>query len=171
MAKPMEAAEYLKRPYTHAIVRDDETGTFTAQLVEFPGCVAQGDTPAEAYERLEQIAREWIAIALEQGDSIPEPFQTHGYSGRIALRLPRTLHKQAAQLAEIEGTSLNQLIVSAISERVGATTLYGKLIDNLERHARPMVVNISVAPNRVATSNQTVHDYQLTPATTAEPRH
>jgi len=42
------------------------------------------------------------------------------YSGRLLLRMPRTLHAELAQAAEREGTSLNQLIVGLLSRSVGS---------------------------------------------------
>jgi hypothetical protein len=41
-------------------------------------------------------------------------------SGRLLLRMPRTLHADLAQAAEREGTSLNQFITAALATRVGA---------------------------------------------------
>jgi hypothetical protein len=41
------------------------------------------------------------------------------YSGRLLLRMPRTLHAELAQAAEREGTSLNQLIVGLLSRSIG----------------------------------------------------
>jgi len=42
------------------------------------------------------------------------------YSGRLLLRMPRTLHAELAQAAEREGTSLNQLIVGLLSRSIGS---------------------------------------------------
>lgn len=39
-------------------------------------------------------------------------------SGRLLLRMPRTLHAELAQAAEREGTSLNQFITSALTRTV-----------------------------------------------------
>jgi predicted RNase H-like HicB family nuclease len=122
--KNLAAGEFLKKPYTRTLIPDNETGTYTAQILEFPGCVAQGNTPAEAYGRLEAAAESWIEAALEMGQEIPEPASDAQFSGRFALRLPRGLHRQAAQMAEWEGTSLNQFITTAIAEKVGAVTAY-----------------------------------------------
>ena len=53
---------------------------------------------------------------------IPEPriYTDSEYSGRFTLRVPRTLHRQLAQEAEMEGVSLNQFILSLISYNLGA---------------------------------------------------
>lgn len=40
-------------------------------------------------------------------------------SGRLLLRMPRTLHAELARSAEREGTSLNQFITSALASTIG----------------------------------------------------
>lgn len=40
-------------------------------------------------------------------------------SGRLLLRMPRTLHGELARRAEQEGTSLNQFITNALATTVG----------------------------------------------------
>jgi HicB family len=42
------------------------------------------------------------------------------YSCKLVVRLPRSLHKRAAYMANREGISLNQFMVSSIAEQVGA---------------------------------------------------
>ena len=42
----MNAAEYLKLPYERVLIPNHESGTFTALIREFPGCIAEGDEPA-----------------------------------------------------------------------------------------------------------------------------
>jgi predicted RNase H-like HicB family nuclease len=127
--------EYLKLPYSRILTPDEETGTYAAEIREFSGCVAQGDTAEEAYRNLEAAAESWIEVALDMGQEIPEPSSDGGYSGRIALRLPKTLHQIAARMAERDGTSLNQFLVAAIAERVGAGKLYVQLAQTFEVHA------------------------------------
>jgi hypothetical protein len=40
--------------------------------------------------------------------------------GALSLRLPESLHKQLGELAEREGVSINQLITSAVAEKMSA---------------------------------------------------
>ena len=130
------ASRYLRRPYARIIIPDDE-GRYAAQILEFPGCFSEGETPEEAYSNLEEAAENWIESARAQGMSIPPPFATQGYSGTISLRLPKSLHRQAAELAHRDGVSLNQFLVAAIAARVGAedllNTIASKLDNRLER--------------------------------------
>lgn len=125
--------EYLRKPYSRILIPDEESGTFSAEVLEFPGCVAQGDTPQEAYANLERAAEGWVQAALDLGQPIPPPSISQGYGGKIALRLPRSLHRRAVSLAERDGTSLNQFLVMAIAERVGTENIYAQMTQRLEQ--------------------------------------
>ena len=129
--KNAPASEYLKKPYTRALIPDEESGTFTAHIIEFPGCVTEGATASEAYARLEAAAESWIEAALEMGQEIPLPAADAQFGGRFALRLPRSLHRSAAQFADLEGVSLNQFIVSTLAEKIGGMSFYHGLVRKL----------------------------------------
>ena len=119
----MEISEFLKRPYRRVLIPDPETGTFTAMIAEFPGCITQGDTPLEAYESLEATAESWLEGAIESGLPIPEPEMESDYSGRVVLRMPKSTHRRAAEAAERDRVSLNTFLVAAVSERLGQAQL------------------------------------------------
>jgi len=157
----LKAQEHLKKSYTRVLIPDEESGTFTAQVVEFPGCIAQGATPAEAYERLEIAAESWIEAALEMQQEIPPPATDVQFSGRFALRLPRSLHRQAVHLAEFEGISLNQFIVSTLAEKVGAVSLYHGLTQQLQA---------SIAKNAATTATPPVSQRPPSPTLPFDPR-
>jgi len=113
--------EYIARPYARILTPDRETGTYTAEVLEFPGCFGQGDTPDEAIRDLEASMEAWIEATLAAGGAVPEPLETRNFSGHISLRLPKSYHQQIALLAEVDGVSINQWIVNAIAERTGMT--------------------------------------------------
>jgi predicted HicB family RNase H-like nuclease len=117
--RPAEPTEYLRRPYARVILPESD-GTFRGEIIEFPGCIASGQTAAETLSNLEEAANSWILAAQARGQNIPEPVEaSNDFSGRLALRLPRSLHKKATWVAEREGVSLNQFIVVSLAEAVG----------------------------------------------------
>ncbi|ULO22374.1 type II toxin-antitoxin system HicB family antitoxin [Methylocystis sp. SB2] len=126
MERKMEPHDLLKKPYARVVVPEAD-GSFTAEIIEFPGCVATGDTAAEAVANVEEVALDWIDATLEQGQDIPEPLDRANYSGKLVVRMSKGLHKRAALAAERDGVSLNQFIVTCIAEQVGT-------------RARPVVV-------------------------------
>jgi predicted RNase H-like HicB family nuclease len=137
--------EYLKEPYSRVLIPDEESGTYTAVILEFPGCIAQGDTPQDAYDHLEDAAKEWIEAALTLKQEIPPPSQSISYGGRVLLRLPKSLHRQLALIAEQEGVSLNYFIVSALAEKVGAFSLFNKLAKKLDQKMFQVAVNAAAS--------------------------
>jgi antitoxin HicB len=114
----MELAEYLKAPYGRVVVPESD-GTFRAEITEFPGCIAVGDTAAEALANLEDVAISWLEATLAKGQHVPEPIDSSGFSGKLVLRLAKSLHKRAAYAAKHDAVSLNHFIVNCIAEQVG----------------------------------------------------
>src|SRR5690242_20559866 len=86
--------DYLRLPYSRLLVPDQDGG-YSAEILEFPGCYSEGESANEALENLEVAAANWIEAALQQGQSIPEPTGDCEYSGKVALRLPRSTHRKA----------------------------------------------------------------------------
>src|ERR1700722_16701509 len=126
----MRANEYLSRPYARRLT-PDPSGGYVATIQEFPGLVAEGDSADEALRNLESAAIAWIETSLETGRTIPDPVELGGYSGKIALRIPRGLHKRAAEMASAEGTSLNQWLSTAISHYLGSAEGIQVAIDKI----------------------------------------
>lgn len=56
------------------------------------------------------------SVPAEEPDDRDKPAP----SGRLLLRMPRTLHADLAQAAEREGTSLNQFITAALATKIGS---------------------------------------------------
>ncbi len=126
-----DAKSYLRLPYARILIPEPEGGFF-AEILEFPGCIAEGETPDEAFHNLESVAESWIESCLEQGQEIPPPSANHAYSGKIALRLPRDLHQLAARKAQRDGVSVNQILVTAIAAWVGADNLFERIARKIE---------------------------------------
>src|SRR5262245_24967392 len=61
----------------------------------------------------------WISAALKEGRDIPEPRSESTPSGRLLLRMPRTLHAALTKAAERENVSLNQFITDSLASVVG----------------------------------------------------
>ena len=147
--------EYLKEPYARILIPDHE-GNFSAEILEFPGCFAQGDTADEAFRNLELAAISWIEAALHHGQDIPPPSINQGYGGRIALRLPRSIHRRASELAERDNTSLNQFILSAVAAKIGAEDFYTALARRLEYR---IMVTASTVISRAASGFKRLQDH------------
>jgi predicted HicB family RNase H-like nuclease len=150
----MTPTEYLKKPYGRVVVPESD-GTFRAEIVEFPGCIAVGETSAEALSNLEDVAASWLQAVLSKGQRVPPPIENAGFSGKLMVRLPKSLHKKAAHMAAHEGVSLNQFIVSSIAEQVGSRSPSTGFPPNMPEGVSPdaAVVNPSESNKRSRTSS------------------
>ena len=106
--------EYLKLDYKASIYKDED-GDFVVEIGDLPGCVTHGATIAEAFENLEEAKKVWMESRLAAGLEIPRPKNRAEYSGRVLLRMPRSLHRALSHQSQQEGVSLNQYIVSLLS--------------------------------------------------------
>lgn len=96
---------------------DDEC--FIARVPAVETVAAHGDTPGEA-AREAMVATELMLKSLRAHKrAIPASDAAADYAGKVALRMPRSLHARAARAAQSEEVSLNQLLVSFISEGLG----------------------------------------------------
>jgi predicted RNase H-like HicB family nuclease len=68
----MKPTDYLKWPYRRVVVPESD-GTFRAEIIEFPGCIAVGDTAGEALANLERVADSWLQVTIAKGLRVPEP--------------------------------------------------------------------------------------------------
>lgn len=130
MPTEVQVMGYLTKPYSRVLIPDPSGGYF-AEIPELPGCFSEGRTAEEALKNIEEGMAGWIESALEAAEAIPEPYATRGFSGHIALRLPKSLHREASRRAAADGTSLNQYLVSAIASRLGADDLADRVAERL----------------------------------------
>ena len=105
---------YLKLQYSITLYSDAEGG-YVAEIKDLPGCLTQGETLEETMTNINEARELWIETAYEAGDNIPLPSTDDSYSGKLMLRMPKSLHRRLSETAEREGVSLNQYIVSLVS--------------------------------------------------------
>lgn len=105
---------YLKLQYPITLYPDIEGG-YVAQIKDLPGCLTQGETLEETMININEARELWIETACEAGNNIPLPSTDDSYSGKLMLRMPKSLHRRLSETAETEGVSLNQYIVSLVS--------------------------------------------------------
>lgn len=110
--QPIEYYLNLQYPVT---LYPDADGEYVAQIKDLPGCLTQGETLDEMIANINEARELWIETAYEAGDDIPLPSNYETYSGKLLLRMPKSLHRRLAEKAEGENVSLNQYIVSVLS--------------------------------------------------------
>ncbi|MEJ1158306.1 type II toxin-antitoxin system HicB family antitoxin [Prosthecomicrobium sp. N25] len=103
--------------YAKKIFYSEEDGGFIAVAPDLPGCSAFGETEAEALSELSHAMEAWLQAMRAAGNPIPLPSKEvePDLSGRVLLRIPKSLHGRLAYRARTEGVSLNQYMVALLS--------------------------------------------------------
>lgn len=109
---------YMKLPHKKEVFEDPDEGGFVISFPELPGCLSAGETLEDAWKNSDDAKYTWLLAALEDGINIAEPKDTDQYSGQFKLRLPKSLHKQLAEQALVEGISMNQYCLFLLSQNM-----------------------------------------------------
>ena len=110
-------APRIDYPFEIRPLSKDEGGGYAITFPDLSGCRSDGATPEEAMKNGRDALQSWLAVAQEFGDKVPGPFAA--VSGRFVQRVPRSLHARLIAKAQMEGVSLNTLIVSLVSQGLG----------------------------------------------------
>jgi len=119
--------------YNINIRRDSFEGKilFEAHVKELPDLKEYGESYEEAYGLAIDAIETTAEAFSEKGRKFPEPnIPMDDFSGRVTLRLPRSLHRELAKTAEQEEVSLNQFLVSILSNFSGYSASYRNLSEH-----------------------------------------
>jgi len=119
---------------------EDENDTYTADIVDLPGCVTFGHSLADAIEMAVDAASGWILSSLEDGENIPKPspiedikpehdnaiisyilLDMESYAekyGDKAIRKNLTIPAWLNTLAEKHNINFSQVLQSALQEEL-----------------------------------------------------
>ena len=136
---------YMSLPYTINIIKED--GRYFAEVSELSGCMTEGESVEEVWDLIREAMRGWFEVAIEKNIEIPLPESMKEYSGKFVVRLPKYLHRKLSQLAEKEGVSLNQLVVSLLSEKVGMKEVENKILNKFDELIK--LASESLALNKI----------------------
>lgn len=135
--------------YPVEIYYSEEDGGFIAVAKDLPGCSAFGKNQTAAVGELQHAIKAWIAAARAAGNPVPNPTERlpdEGLpSGKLLLRIPRSLHASLIDCAKREAVSLNQHLVSVLSMSVVVS-----LVESATR-----IVSANIGPGGLA-ANMTV---------------
>jgi predicted HicB family RNase H-like nuclease len=94
---------------------------FEAKVKELPDIAEYAETHEEAYSLALDSITVTYEVFNEKGRTMPPPIEPiEDYSGRITLRLPKSLHRFLAETSDHDGVSLNQHIVNILTYYSGA---------------------------------------------------
>ena len=119
--------------YPAQVFYSDEDEGFIAVATDLPGCSAFGDTQEQAVAELRDAIDAWRLAAEKAGNPVPAPSQQHLDdlpSGKILLRLPRTLHAQLIDQAKHENVSLNQHLVFVLTASTSSVFMRNAVVND-----------------------------------------
>ena len=103
------------------LVKQDGEEMYEARVAELPDVATCGSTYAEAYEAAVDAICGLQRMFAAKGKTLPPPevVETE-FSGRVTLRMSKSIHGAIHRFAALEGVSLNQWIVEAVACRVNS---------------------------------------------------
>lgn len=159
--------------YPVELFYSEDDGGFIAIARDLPGCSAFGKTQGRAVASVGDAIKAWLQAANEAGNPIPEPTRHSDDSlpsGRLLLRIPRTLHASLIESAKKEGVSLNQHLVFLLSINAGALLLRDDRDIGVQGGSVATTLNTSAVINmqtgqtvRLATQDMNQRVFELTP--------
>lgn len=134
-----DAAKHaLEYPVTLTPVPEEDGGGFYASSEQFPGILGDGASADDAIKDFREILADVIQERLDEGRALP-PVKSvaYEYSGKLSLRIARSIHAKAAECAKHDGISINQWIANAIAMNIG---------EHGAQH-KPLEIHLSVKHN------------------------
>lgn len=126
--------EVLAREYPFNVIADPESG-YVIVFPDLPGCMTQIETMDEVGPMAEEIRTLWLETEYDAGDDIPTPSYPEEYSGKLLLRMPKSLHRTLAVAAEREGVSLNVYACQLLGENHALAQVMHRMND-MEEHLK-----------------------------------
>lgn len=112
----MDMADIRKYPCEIIPLDEDDGGGYMARFPDFPGVMSDGETPEEALANGLDALECAIEAMDDWGRKIPEPDHA---SGKMPLRMPKSLHAKLKLRAQADGVSENMTAVTLIAEGLG----------------------------------------------------
>lgn len=111
----------IYKGYSATVQFDDEADIFHGHVINTRDVITfQGKSVEEIKIAFRDSVDEYLKFCEELGEEPEKP-----YSGRIALRIPAVLHRNASAAASVEGKSLNAWLTEAV-ERAAAGVIVGQ---------------------------------------------
>jgi len=100
-----------KMRYPFEIFYSEEDNGYIAIVPDLPGCSAFGETEEVALREVRGAVDSYLKALEADARAIPKPSGIPNASGKITLRMPKSLHARLALESKTEGVSLNQYML------------------------------------------------------------
>jgi predicted RNase H-like HicB family nuclease len=117
----------LRPNYRVLLSYDSERKVFTARVPELPPCIGEGATRSEALTNMERELDALLQNLESGGGRVPPAVDELPVSGEISVKVSRTLQRDLAFQAALEGVELPQLV----------SELLASALEHRQRTSRP----------------------------------
>ncbi len=97
--------------YPFEMFYSEEDSGYIAIVPDLPGCSAFGESEEEALREVRIAVGSYLEALKAEARPIPKPSRIPTASGKITLRMPKSLHARLAMESKTEGVSLNQYML------------------------------------------------------------
>jgi len=112
----------MEKEYRFEVFTDIKNGykQYVVKYFDFDNLFGVGDTIEEAIEEAKGNLKFYIDYCKDKNIPVPSPsvHESNGYSGKVTLRMSKSLHKLVDERAKNEGVSINALLNEAVSSYI-----------------------------------------------------
>ncbi len=115
IAKPQQ---HKAEEYSYSVVWSADDKAFIGRVDEFPSLAAHGSTQEKALHEIGNVVKFVLEDLAAEKEQIPVPLSKRDFSGKLNVRMPKTLHRRLAAESTREGVSLNNWINTKLASPV-----------------------------------------------------
>jgi antitoxin HicB len=147
--RPLEY--YLSLDYPFQAIADPDGG-YVVVFPDLPGCMTVADDLNELATMAADAKVLWNETEYDRGGEIPLPSYPEEYSGKFNLRLPKSLHRRLAEGAARDDVSLNQYVVSLLSEGLAGSDVFLMLrtMGDVQEHVLKTLVELAARIDKLS---------------------
>lgn len=157
----LNLADYLELKYPYSVTEDE--GEFVVTYPDLPGCVTQVERSEDIHAMANEARELWLETMWEIGGKIPEA-PARDFSGKLVIRIPKSLHRDLSYMARDEGMSLNSFILHLLSAHSAASAIARQATEQVTESLR------SKRKTRYSVELPTPHVWSNDPERTVRPK-
>ena len=104
------SAQFKADEYSFGVVWSEDDACFIGRVDEFPSLAAHGSSQEKALREIRHVVEYVLEDLAAEKEIAPIPLSKRAFSGKLNVRMPKTLHRRLAAESEREGVSLNNWI-------------------------------------------------------------
>ncbi|MGC2458544.1 MAG: toxin-antitoxin system HicB family antitoxin [Gallionellaceae bacterium] len=159
--------------YTITIRKEENDGEilYVGRVAEFPNISAFTETFEAAHALVLDSIQTLKKIADETKVEFPSPYPAplDEFSGRVTLRLPKSLHAKISRIAAQEDISVNQYLVTAVAYYAGENDGVSKVVSAAVNFLGHIVSNAVTSAAGVWRTTHFILNDVITPSSLSSP--